>query len=165
MAEATHVGTSYIVQAPGILGGRPHIEGRRLGVHDVVNVVVRLGGSVEEAVEMYDLTPAQVHAALAYYYDHQAEIDAIIAENARLASEHSDDERSLALKAQARQRMQARRTDPDAEMTATEIAEEFGIASRVVRQTASKGWIPARKSGSTWLIRRQDAQKRWGRKE
>jgi hypothetical protein len=35
-----------------------------------------MGLSVDEIVKDYDLSHAQVHAALAYYYDHRAEIDA-----------------------------------------------------------------------------------------
>ena len=39
----------------------------------------RLGQSVEEVVAKYDLSFADVHAALAYYYDHQDQINARIA--------------------------------------------------------------------------------------
>jgi hypothetical protein len=38
-----------------------------------------LGQSAEQIVAKYDLTPAAVHAALAYYYDHKSEIDELIA--------------------------------------------------------------------------------------
>jgi len=38
------------------------------------------GMTVEEIVEDFELTPAQVHTALAYYYDHQEEIERDIAE-------------------------------------------------------------------------------------
>ena len=48
------------------------------------------------------------------------------------------------------------------EMTVKEIAEEFGVDESTVREAAKKGWIPAHKSGATWLIRRHDAQARWG---
>ena len=34
--------------------------------------------SLEQIVAKYDLSFADVHAALAYYYDHQAEIDRLI---------------------------------------------------------------------------------------
>ena len=36
---------------------------------------LRLGKSTDEICAEYDLGLAEVHAALAYYYDHQGEID------------------------------------------------------------------------------------------
>jgi uncharacterized protein (DUF433 family) len=65
----------HIVATPGTLGGKPRIEGRRISVEDIAIWHDRLGKSVDEICTEYDLSLAQVHAALAYYYDHQAEID------------------------------------------------------------------------------------------
>lgn len=50
---------------------------------------------------------------------------------------------------------------PDQEMTTPEISNEFGMTSRVVCLTATMGWLPVRKSGATWLIRRSDGEARW----
>lgn len=48
-------------------------------------------------------------------------------------------------------------------MTAAEVATEFGIDGSTVRRACINGWIPARKAdGRTWLIKRPDAQARWG---
>ena len=47
-------------------------------------------------------------------------------------------------------------------MTTAEVAKEFGIADATVRQAIGHGFIEARQSGSTWLLRRADATKRWG---
>lgn len=47
-------------------------------------------------------------------------------------------------------------------MTTAEIAEEFGIADCTVRAAIKRNVIPARQSGSTWLVRREDAVARWG---
>ena len=59
--------------------GVPCIDGTRHRVIDVVADHVAHGYSAEQIVEQYpDLTPAQVHAALTYYYDHQAEMDAAL---------------------------------------------------------------------------------------
>jgi hypothetical protein len=44
-------------------------------VEDIVIMHLRLAEPVEEIVAKYDLNPAAVHAALAYYYDHKADID------------------------------------------------------------------------------------------
>ncbi len=42
----------------------------------VARLVVDGNQSVAETMEQYHLSPAEVHAALAYYYDNQAELDA-----------------------------------------------------------------------------------------
>jgi uncharacterized protein (DUF433 family) len=59
--------------------GVPCIDGTRHRVIDIAADRVAHGYSAEQILEQYpDLTPAQVHAALTYYYDHQAEIDAAL---------------------------------------------------------------------------------------
>ena len=74
---------SIITSTPGIVGGRPRIDGTRVTVRSVA-VSYKQGYSPEEIVQLYErLTPAQVYAALAYYHANQAEIEAdIAAENA-----------------------------------------------------------------------------------
>jgi len=160
MADSIVVGESYIVRAPGILGGSPHIEGRRLGVHTIANLIVRGNASPEQVADDYDLTLAQVHAALAYYYDHPAEIDAILDENLRLEKVFSDPVRMAEMRAKTHELMMTRFGDAD--MTVAETAEQYEISEPTVRIAIKKGWLPARKSGATWLIKRRDAQARWG---
>jgi uncharacterized protein (DUF433 family) len=64
---------------PGHCGGKPHIAGRRVKVQHVAFWHERLGKSPDEiAAEHPGLTLADVHAALSYYYDHRAQIDADI---------------------------------------------------------------------------------------
>ena len=71
----------HIVRRPGVVGGRPRIAGTRIPVWQVANLW-NMGETVAELLEAYPhLTPAAVHSALAYYFDHQAEIDAEIDEN------------------------------------------------------------------------------------
>ena len=65
----------HIEVTPGIAGGKPRVAGRRVTVQDIVIWHERLGASVDEITDEHDLTPADVHAALAYYFDHRAEID------------------------------------------------------------------------------------------
>ncbi|HEY5868666.1 MAG TPA: DUF433 domain-containing protein [Candidatus Tectomicrobia bacterium] len=61
----------HIVVTPSICGGKPRIAGHRIRVQDVAIWHERLGYSVEEIIAHYpQLTLAEVHAALAYYYDH-----------------------------------------------------------------------------------------------
>jgi excisionase family DNA binding protein len=48
-------------------------------------------------------------------------------------------------------------------MTVTEVAAVYNVTPQAVREAAARGWIRARKSGATWLIRRRDADGRWGK--
>jgi prevent-host-death family protein len=70
-----------IERVPGVQGGRPVVRGTRIPVQGVV-LYMEVGLSVEGILEAYPtLTAAQVHAALAYYYDHRDEIDQLIEES------------------------------------------------------------------------------------
>ena len=65
----------HIVTVPDVCGGRPTIRGTRIAVSNVA-FRHRRGESVDEILEAWPhLTPGQVYDALAYYYDHKAEID------------------------------------------------------------------------------------------
>jgi uncharacterized protein (DUF433 family) len=67
----------HIAIEPGICGGKPHVAGCRVKVQQVAIWHDRQGKSPDEIVAEYPaLTLADVHAALAYYYDHREEIDA-----------------------------------------------------------------------------------------
>ena len=65
----------HIVITPGTRGGKPRVAGRRITVADIATWYLQQNRSVHELVHEFDLTHAQIHAALAYYYDHRAEID------------------------------------------------------------------------------------------
>lgn len=65
----------HIEITPGIVGGKPRISGHRITVQNIAIWHERLGKSVDEIAAEYDLTLADVHAGLAYYFDHQSEID------------------------------------------------------------------------------------------
>ncbi|MGH8058252.1 MAG: type II toxin-antitoxin system prevent-host-death family antitoxin [Candidatus Entotheonellia bacterium] len=68
----------HIVRRPEISGGEPLIRGTRITVRHIVERV-QAGQTVETILAaLPHLTRAQVHAALAYYYDHQAEIDRLL---------------------------------------------------------------------------------------
>lgn len=71
----------HIIREDGVLGGKPHIEGHRIAVHHIAWWYLQ-GISAERLAQEYGLTPAEVHAALVYYYDHQSEIDREIEEDA-----------------------------------------------------------------------------------
>ncbi len=50
----------------------------------------------------------------------------------------------------------------EAVMTVKEIAETYGVSPFTVHDAIRHGWLPARRSGGTYLIRRRDAEARWG---
>jgi uncharacterized protein (DUF433 family) len=66
--------------------GRAHIAGSRVKVMHLVMEMQAYGWSAEELHEQHPHLPrAAIYAALAYYYDHQAELDQQIAEDFRQA--------------------------------------------------------------------------------
>jgi len=78
----------HIEATPGICGGRPRVAGHRIRVMDIVVLHEQLGQTPDEIVSTYpSLTLADVHAALAYYFDHPQEIQGDIAEDRQLAEE------------------------------------------------------------------------------
>lgn len=67
--------TQHIARTPGVCGGRACIAGHRIRVMDVVLWHEMRGYSPDEIVAMFPgITLADVHAALAYYFDHSEEI-------------------------------------------------------------------------------------------
>ena len=69
----------YIVRKAGVRTGHAIVEGTRIGVHDVV-AMVQTGASVDAVVGSFPrLTRAQVYECLAYYEDHQSELDPLVA--------------------------------------------------------------------------------------
>jgi uncharacterized protein (DUF433 family) len=77
MAE-TVLAINLIVSNPVVRGGRPIIGGTTLRVQDVVTAYLYRHQTPEEVADNYQMSPAQVHAALAYYYEHRNEFDAQI---------------------------------------------------------------------------------------
>ncbi len=70
----------YITHLPGVRSGAAIVVGTRIGVHDVVGLVVN-GASVDDVVRSFpELTRAQVYECLAYYEDHREQIDFLVAE-------------------------------------------------------------------------------------
>ena len=81
--SSSRQGSGYgsIEITPNISGGKPRIAGHRITVENIVIWHERMGKSVDEIATEYDLTLADVYAALAYYFDHRAEIDQSIEES------------------------------------------------------------------------------------
>lgn len=77
-----------IVSTPGVCGGRPRIDGHRIQVEDIAVWHERMGMSPDEIVSDFpSITLADVHAALAYYYENRERIDADIEAAKRYAEE------------------------------------------------------------------------------
>jgi uncharacterized protein (DUF433 family) len=76
---ATAATTTYphITKDPKIRGGKACIDRTRIAVIDIVQLEHE-GKKPQEMLNVFavPLTLAQVHAALAYYYDHREEIEA-----------------------------------------------------------------------------------------
>jgi uncharacterized protein (DUF433 family) len=65
----------HIEFTPDVAGGKPRIRGRRVTVQTIAIWHERLGKAADEIAAEYDLTLADVYAALAFYFDHRDEID------------------------------------------------------------------------------------------
>jgi uncharacterized protein (DUF433 family) len=129
--------------------GVPRIAGRRITVHHLVRLIEEDGVPVDEVAEMYNLSLGQVYAALSFYYDNRELVAAFMEAGDRtLEAVEGLSEPPADVLTQV--------------MTVKEIAQAFNINEKTVREAATKGWVYGRKSGSTWLIRRDDATERWG---
>jgi len=77
----------YLTRKPGIRSGNTIVGNTRIGVHDVVGLVVN-GAGVDDVIRSFpELTRAQVYQCLAYYEDHREEIDWLVAEQMAEAPE------------------------------------------------------------------------------
>ncbi|MCY4080502.1 MAG: DUF433 domain-containing protein [Caldilineaceae bacterium] len=77
----------HIEITPGIVGGKPRIAGHRITVENIVIWHERMGKCVDEIAAEYELSLSDVYAALAYYFDHRAEIDQSMEESEAFVEE------------------------------------------------------------------------------
>lgn len=77
---AARILDQHIEISPGVAGGKPHIAGHRITVHNIAIWHERMGMSADEIATEYDLTLADVYASLTYYFDNRSEIDSQIEE-------------------------------------------------------------------------------------
>ncbi len=66
---------NMITSNPNVRGGCPCIAGTTLRVSDIAMATVLHRQTLDEIASAYDISLAQVYAALAYYYDHKPELD------------------------------------------------------------------------------------------
>ena len=73
MSETTIA--SHIESKPGVCGGKPCVAGTRIRVEDIRVWHELQGLTPEEIIARHpQLSLADIHAALTYYYDHRDEI-------------------------------------------------------------------------------------------
>jgi uncharacterized protein (DUF433 family) len=79
--DCTTVGIGkFISRTPEVWHGLPVITGTRVTVMSITSLHLLDGMRAEEIAQNKHLTRAQVHAALAYYYANQQQMDKEIAE-------------------------------------------------------------------------------------
>ncbi len=78
----------HIEIVQGASGPKARIAGHRIRVQDVVIWHEKLGLTPDEIVDQHPtITLADIHAALAYYWDHRDEIERAMAEERALVEE------------------------------------------------------------------------------
>ncbi|MBI4670978.1 MAG: DUF433 domain-containing protein [Chloroflexi bacterium] len=65
----------HIEKTPGVVGGKARIAGTRITVQNIAIWHERMGMGADEIATEFDLSLADIYAALAYYFDHRQEID------------------------------------------------------------------------------------------
>lgn len=79
--------TQHIDITPGVCSGRPRVAGTRIRVQNIV-LWTEQGMSPDEIVTNYpQLSLADVHAALAFYFDNRQELDRQIQEDEAFVAE------------------------------------------------------------------------------
>lgn len=88
MATAAKTVATHITKDPRVCGGKACIDSTRIRVMDIV-LLQRRGLKPEDMIEYFSvpLSLAQVHGALAYYYDHSEEIEGDISDGKRVEAE------------------------------------------------------------------------------
>ncbi|MFB6141410.1 MAG: DUF433 domain-containing protein [Halosimplex sp.] len=70
-----------IVRTEGVLGGDPRIDGTRVGVLHVYELVVEGDYPPVDVADQLDISLGAVYSALAYYYEHPDEMRELRREN------------------------------------------------------------------------------------
>jgi len=75
-----------IVRTDDVLGGEPRLDGHRISVVQVADMVLDGGDAPEYVADQLGISLGEVHTALAYYYDNPDEMAAIRTRHAELES-------------------------------------------------------------------------------
>jgi uncharacterized protein (DUF433 family) len=88
MAAAAKVVYSHVTKQPGVRGGKACVDDTRISIADVA-ALLKQGFDDRQIVERYPaLNLAQVHAAISYYYENTAELEADLAEDDGAEDDH-----------------------------------------------------------------------------
>lgn len=79
-----------IVSTDDVLGGEPRLESRRISVVQIADMVLEGDHSPEYVADQLDISLADVHGALSYYYEHPDEIEAVRERHRKLEERLSD---------------------------------------------------------------------------
>jgi uncharacterized protein (DUF433 family) len=121
------VSKEHIAISPEVRGGKPCITGTRITVEDVATMHLRLGQSLIEIAGKYNLALSSVYAAMAYYFDHRADIDRRTA---------TDDEQVESLRHHYPSRLQAK-----LDQTLGQITESLIFIYEVLNPDDMKGHV------------------------
>jgi uncharacterized protein (DUF433 family) len=92
--ESERVPEGHIETTSGVCGGKPRVRGTRIKVSEIAWRHVHDGQSADAILEAFPhLGLAQVHAALAYYFDHQDEVEAELHSEAQVIQELMNQDR------------------------------------------------------------------------
>jgi len=78
-----------IVRTEGVLGGDPQIEGTRVGVLHVQELIAEGNHSPADTADQLGVSLGEIHTALAYYHEHPETMREV-------RGEHTDAEERLA---------------------------------------------------------------------
>ncbi len=85
----------HIETSSDVRGGKPRISGTRITVEDIAVMHLKLGMSLIEIAGVYDLSLAQVYAAMAYYFEHREDIEQRITEEEAIIQEYQRNHTSV----------------------------------------------------------------------
>ena len=71
----------HLEAATGVCGGKPRISGTRITVQDIVLMHLKMGQPLAQIAGTYNLPMGATYEAMAYYYDHQENMDRWINED------------------------------------------------------------------------------------
>lgn len=66
--------SDYVIKTPGTCGGKPRLKGHRIRVQDIAYYSEWCGWNPDQIADSLNLTLAEVHAALVYYFENMDEI-------------------------------------------------------------------------------------------
>jgi uncharacterized protein (DUF433 family) len=66
-----------IVSTEGVMGGEPRLEGHRISVRQIAEMVIEGGDAPADVADQLGVSLAEVHLALAYHYRHPEEMKEI----------------------------------------------------------------------------------------